>query len=136
MAWFKKHTPFVFAEATMNGPQQNIVKFPRVPSDVTPRETELVALIAQAADVIRGIEERQDQIEQRHTRLTRDAEDRLQHAQSEIAAYEVQLALAEERARKAEARATELEDAFVRVEAAVFAFIGKEPNTNTVRTAA
>ncbi|GJE70644.1 TolC family protein [Methylorubrum podarium] len=93
-----------------------------------------IDLVQEAAEAIRISEERAGELENQLRNVIAQAEDEVRQLQKTIASNQVLLAQAEDRARRAEARAKEAESWLVRIHDAVFSAFGAKAKPGTAES--
>jgi chromosome segregation ATPase len=145
--WLRRSAQPQTVDATVDDVSEKVFSFRRHPFAPRTKESAVLELVNRVGDIIRGIENRQNEIEASAQRIARDAAEKLQlaenraraadvvineanlrvhavehclqQAQDRIAAVEAQLAAAEQRVKAAEMRAVESDDALATVEDAI-----------------
>ena len=96
MNWLRDHMREQLAKAPSAEPVQNVVHFPAEPAQVRREPASALGLVSQAADVIRGIQERAAESEARAKALAECALEKLEMAEARINDAEAARGQAEE----------------------------------------
>jgi chromosome segregation ATPase len=121
MNWLREHMRDEFAKAPSGGHAQNVVHFPADNSPPRNGTSSALDLVAQAAGVIRGIEERAAQTEARARALAEAAVEKLERAEIRISDAETARIHAEDTLVRLSARLQEAERELARTQSRLVA---------------
>jgi chromosome segregation ATPase len=117
MNWLREHMGDDLAKASSGGHAQNVVHFPTETPPPRNGTSAALDLVAQAASVIRGIEERAAETEARARGLAQAALEKLEHAEIRIKDAETARIHAEDTMVRLSARLQEAERELARTQA-------------------